>query len=518
MYMCKSFLRRLIPVFLASLGFTCFRQASAQENLLLYPDLRYRIEKFLFQDPAYHAPLNTVPVSLYQREGWVDSLYGKKDHNLVRYQRGRTLIIANPVLQSSFRTGTPFLQHYVAGFRLESELSPKFSFNLNYTFHLLTNHAFPETRLDSAGIVSHWGKAVNISSSLEMLQSLNGKITYTPNRFFSFELGKDKHFWGDGYRSLFLSDNAPTYPYFATTLTIWKLKYTNFVALMHDDTLGNYSRLQTKYASMHFLSWNVNKRLNVNIFEAVVWRHRDDSLNYRGPGINYLNPFIFYRPVEYNLGSPDNVLIGFGFHYLADRQWMFYGQLLLDEFYYKDMIKGTGWWANKNAYQLGFKRFDLFNVRDLYLQMEYSQARPFTYGHDYTLQNYGYLLQPLAHPLGTNFREALMILRYARNRWFINTRFTVSRYGTEPGGRPIGGDIYVTSNHFAKTFGNYIGQGIANDYFEQEITLSRVLQARWGLVAEAGIHNSFEFLPVKQQRLYFTFGIKTLLYREDKLF
>ncbi len=516
--MSKPSLCRLITAFLVLLNFTCSKQVSAQENILLYPDLQYRIEKNLLQDPTYHSPLNRSHISLYQQEWLIDSLYGKKDHDLVRYEKGRTYVIANPVLQTSFQTGSPFLQHYVAGFRLESELSPKFTFNLNYTFHLLTTHAFPGSRLDSAAIIDHWGKAVSMNHSFEFLNSLNGEITYKPTRFLSFQFGKDKHFWGDGYRSLFLSDNAPSYPYLATTLTIWKLKYTNVVALMHDDTIGNYSKLQTKYASMHFLSWNVNRRLNLNLFEAVVWRHRNDSLNYRGLSFNYLNPFIFYRPVEYNLGSPDNVLIGIGFHFMVSQKLMMYGQLLLYEFYYKEMIKGTGWWANKNAYQLGFKRFDLFNIKDLYLQMEYNQARPYTYGHDYPLQNYGYLLQPLAHPLGTNFREALLILQYAKNRWFLNTRFTVSRYGTEPGGKSIGGDIYLSSNPFAKTFGNYIGQGVANDYFEQEITLAHVLQSHWGLIAETGIHNSFEFMPKKQQHIYFTFGIKTLLYREEKLF
>lgn len=517
MYISERLRLRLIAAFTLLPGFTCYYQVTAQENILQYPELHYRVEKGLLTNPAYHSPMNLAYFSLNQRELLIDSLYGRSS-DLIHGQKGRSSVVADPVLQASFQSGSPLLQHYAAGFRLESEFSPKFSFHLNYTAHLLTSHAFPDTRLDTAGIISHWGKASGRSGSFELLNSINGNITFQANRFLTFQLGKDKHFWGDGYRSLFLSDNAPSYPYVETSLTLWKLKYTNFVAVMHDDTIGHYSGWQTKYTSMHFLSWNVNKRLNVNFFEAVVWRHRNDSLNYRGLSFNYLNPFLFFRPVEYNLGSPDNILIGFGFHYLMGQRFMVYGQLLLDEFYYKDMIKATGWWANKNAYQFGVKWFDPFHIKDLYLQMEYNQARPFTYGHSYPLQNYGYMLQPLAHPLGTNFRETLVILRYAKNRWLLNSRFTVSQYGTEPGGKPIGGDIYLSSINFAKTFGNYIGQGVTNDYFEQEFTLARVLQPRWGLTAEAGVYHAFEFLPKKQQHLYLTFGIKTLLYREEKLF
>lgn len=514
MYMYKPVAVRLIIIFTVC---CCFVQVNGQQNILLYPDLGYRIENSLLRNPSFHASFKESFYTLKQQEELIDSLYGRNGQNLIKVQKGRTLTVANPVFQSSFRAGTRLLQHDAAGLRLASEISPKLKFNLNYTFHLLSNHAFPDSRLDTAGFVPHWGKAVSINRSWEYLNSVNGEITYTPNRFLSFQLGKDKHFWGDGYRSLFLSDNAPSFPYFATSLTIWKIKYTSFFGVMRDDTIGNYSRLLTKYASMHFLSWNATKRLNFNFFEAVVWRHRDDSLH-RGLSINYLNPFLFYRPVEYNLGSPDNVLIGFGSHYLVGNSLLLYGQLMFDEFNYKDMVKANGWWANKYAYQVGIKWFDLFQVRDLYLQMEYNHTRPFTYGHSYPLQNYGSMLQPLAHPLGTNFREALLILRYAKGRWFLNTRFTVSQFGTEPGGKAMGGDIYLSSNHYAKTFGNEIGQGISHKMFEQEVTISRVLQPHWGLIAEAGVQNSFIMSPEKKQQLYITFGIKTLLYREEKLF
>ncbi len=514
--MFKPFRYRLI--ILPFLFFLSFIQISAQENLILYPDLYYRVERSFLQEPGYHSPFHPQQIPLRLKNFLADSLYGSMEKDLIKYEKGKTVFTVNPVLQSSFQTGSPFLQHYVAGFRLESELNPKLSFDLNYTVHFLTNHSFPGTRVDSAKIIYHWGKAAEINNSILFFHALNGKITYTPLRFLSFQLGNDKHFWGDGYRSLFISDNAPSYPFFATHINLWKIKYSSLVAIMHDDTIGNYATLQTKYAAMHFLSWNVSKRLNVNIFETVIWRYRNDSLNHRGFDFNYLNPFLFYRPLEYNLGSPDNVLVGIGFRYLYNKRGMVYGQLMLDEFNYKEMARNRGWWANKNAIQLGAKLFDFVRIKDLYVQLEYNQARPYTYGHSYPLQNYGYLLQPLAHPLGTDFREALMIVRYSKNRWFLNAKFTFNRYGIEPGGKTVGADIYRSSDKFAKTYGNYIGQGITTDVLEQELKLSRILQSHWGLVAEAGINNSFMLLPEKQQHFFLTFGIKTLLYREEKLF
>ena len=56
---------------------------------------------------------------------------------------------------------------------------------------------------------------------------------------------------------------------------------------------------------MHLLSFNVTDWLNFSVFESIVWQGKD-TLNNRGFDINYINPFVFYRPVEYNIGSADN--------------------------------------------------------------------------------------------------------------------------------------------------------------------------------------------------------------------
>ena len=52
----------------------------------------------------------------------------------------------------------------------------------------------------------------------------NGYISYVPSEIFKFQLGHGKHFIGDGYRSLLLSDNAINYPYFKITSTFWNIK------------------------------------------------------------------------------------------------------------------------------------------------------------------------------------------------------------------------------------------------------------------------------------------------------
>ena len=42
-----------------------------------------------------------------------------------------------------------------------------------------------------------------------------------------------------------------------------------------------------------------------------------------------------------------------------------YGQLMLDEFQFRELIKNTGSWANKFGYQLGVKYPDAFGIKTL---------------------------------------------------------------------------------------------------------------------------------------------------------
>lgn len=59
----------------------------------------------------------------------------------------------------------------------------------------------------------------------------SGYVSYSSNKHFNFQVGHGKHFVGDGYRSLLLSDNALNYPYARITSTFGKLQYTNLYAV-----------------------------------------------------------------------------------------------------------------------------------------------------------------------------------------------------------------------------------------------------------------------------------------------
>lgn len=262
--------------------------------------------------------------------------------------------------------------------------------------------------------------------------------------------GYDKHFIGDGMRSLFLSDFASSGATFLRLNTkVWKLNYQNlFLELTPQYTRGGDRRLPHKYATIHHLSINATKWLNIGLFEGIVFA-RPDRYEF-----SYMVPIIFYRQIERALGSPDNALVGLNFKAIAAKRLQLYGQFVLDEFKFSELTGGNGWWANKFGLQLGAKYFNAFGISNLDLQLETNIVRPFTYSHNDTLANYTHYNQPLAHPLGAGFAEVIGQIHYQpTNRLHINLNGMYYRQGSDTTGSNFGNDIFMSNTSRSESFG-----------------------------------------------------------------
>ena len=212
-------------------------------------------------------------------------------------------------------------------------------------------------------------------------------IKYTPNKFIDLQLGYGRNFLGDGYRSLLQGDGTSPYPFFKINTTFWKIKYTNTYMWLKDvrDLATVDGTYATKYMASHYLSWNVTKRFNLGFFENVVWT----DTNERGFDFNFVNPLIFYRAVEFGSSSKTgNALLGLSSKYKWNNQINFYGQFLIDEFAIGDVKESNQSWRNKFGYQIGAKYYDAFQVKNLMLQIEYNQVRPYVYSHSNPITNY----------------------------------------------------------------------------------------------------------------------------------
>jgi len=279
-------------------------------------------------------------------------------------------------------------------------------------------------------------------------------------RHVSLQLGHGRHFIGNGYRSLLLSDYANNGFYLKLSTRVWRFHYQNL--FMELSPISNRqapgdAKLPKKYVALHYLSYKVTPRLSFAFFEATVF-NRSRQFEFQ-----YLNPVILYRTVEGMLGSPDNVIIGLDGHWNLLRRFQLYGQVLLDEFKVSSVFNPDekGWWANKFGLQTGLKYMNAFGVDHLDLQLEFNAVRPYTYSHRDSLNSYTHFNQPLAHPLLANFREIVGIARYQPSaRLYLEARIIHANTGDDTATENWGTNPLLSYTSRVQEYGNKIGQGV----------------------------------------------------------
>lgn len=305
--------------------------------------------------------------------------------------------------------------------------------------------------------------------------SARGYIDIQFTKHIGAQFGQDKIFIGDGMRSLIWSENSKDFLFLKLNTHVWKIHYQNIFAQLANYNSGYIydSLIEKKYAAMHHLSVNITEKLNVGLFESVVFDRQDASGNTTGFDFSYLNPIIFYRAVENSLGSPDNVLLGANWKWNFLQRFSFYGQLVLDELLVGEFIKATGWWGNKNALQLGVKYIDAFSVEFLDLQYEFNSVRPYTYAFEDNGGSYTHYLQSIAHPLGANFSEHIFNVWYQISPKIVLQNTLMSAvYGTDTAGSNWGGNIFLNYDTHEQEYNNFIGQGVKNNLLLNDLVLS----------------------------------------------
>lgn len=346
-------------------------------------------------------------------------------------------------------------------------------------------------------------------------------LSYTPSKFFNIQFGHGKNFIGDGYRSLFQSDVASPHPFFKTNIEFWKIKYSSTWMSLRDvrEDVIEDKTFRTKYIANHYLSWNVSKRLNIGLFESVMWQNSND----RGFDLNYLNPIIFFRAIEFQTGQGNgNAILGLSGKYKWNNKVNLYGQFLIDEFSVSDITGGEKSWKNKLGFQLGAKYYNAFDIDNLLLQAEYNQVRPYTYAHNTIVLNYAHNNQPMAHLWGANFRELVLIGRYNYKRWFADAKFIIGQRGldfnTDEDSFNYGGNIYGDEDFRVADTGIKIGQGNKTSSFMTELQAGYLLNPTTNLKLFTNIifrdfnPEAITATTVSSNTLWFSVGVRTDLF------
>ena len=414
----------------------------------------YNLHSFLMNNSEW---LSTPRADFKSRKPILRSLYKTKSNLLEVNTRDFSLVV-NPVIQFNFGKESSNSEHMFVNTRgamARGVIARKIGFSTFLTDNQERGPSFFQQQVNGFRAVPGVGFYKPFKKTGYDYFDARGYFTFGVTKYIDVQFGYDKNFIGSGYRSLFLSDAGNSYLFLKLNTKIWKLNYQNlFMELMPQFKKAGDTLLDRKYAAMHHLSMNVTKWLNIGLFEGVIFGRKNRF------DFQYLNPIIFYRSVEGNVGSPDNAMVGFDFKANVAHRLQFYGQFLLDEFILSKIKNDPTNWVNKWGVQLGAKYMDAFGINNLDLQFETNRVRPFTYSHGDTIANYTHYNQPLAHQLGANFQEFIGIINYQpRNRWYINAKAIFYTKGLDSAGKNFGGNPFEDYRSRTMETGFAIGGG-----------------------------------------------------------
>ena len=305
------------------------------------------------------------------------------------------------------------------------------------------------------------------------------------------------------------------------------VNYTNLYAQLRETEFQYQDETYVKkFQVSHMLSFDIAKKLQIGIFESVVYT---DPLGNRGLEWDYLNPIIFYRPIEFALGSGGgNVLMGLNAAYDITDDLQVYGQFALDEFRIEDLKSANGSPYNKIAFQLGTKYHNIAGVKNLNALAEFNYIRPYMYSHyendNEPNQNYAHYGQSMAHPQDANLYEVVFKANYRYKRYFAETSNVIYEKGFDAvDSLNWGGDIFKNYQNYEVLTGNKVGQGLTSNMLYSNWKLGYIVNPNYNLrfyvdYTYRSSSNPLITVTKPEQTHMIGIGLATSIYRETRDF
>lgn len=309
----------------------------------------------------------------------------------------------------------------IAGGRLGKNLYFETLFSENQSFfpHYIDSFA------QYSKVIPGQGRWKNFKTTGYDYAFASGLISMQAGRHVNIQLGHGKQKIGEGYRTLFLSDNAFNYPYLRITQQWFKgrLQYTNLYSLLmnlspaySEVPVGTEALFQKNPAAFQHLSVNLWNRLNLGLFQGMLWNGADGQ-NRQSLDFGYFNPFILTNIPVYGFNHPKhNIILGTELNLRISRSLQVYGQLVLDDPNPPSLPSAEGW-----AYMGGLRYFNAFGIKNLVLQSEYIHGAEAVYANQNGL-SYQHYNQNLATPFPFG-QELVGLVSYTFKRFYVNARF-----------------------------------------------------------------------------------------------
>jgi len=269
----------------------------------------------------------------------------------------------------------------------------------------------------------------------------SGYISVMLHEKINLQLGNDRFFIGDGYRSMLLSDNGFNYPFvkFNSLLFGGKLQLTQIYTSLQSLNRLPYNTtpealFERKAGTFHYINYIVSRRIHLGLFEGTIWQRMNDGRASIPFNYGFLNPIPGLNSTVLGMNDRHNTVLGFNSKIKLSNKLHIYGQVAMDDP------------ANsKTGLQIGARAMN-FLVDNLHLRLEYNQAPAYMYGHTLSLQNYAHFNQPLTHPLGADFTEVIGVLNYNYKKVFTEIKINFSKFHSDTGNLHLGHNIFISED------------------------------------------------------------------------
>ncbi|MCB0402805.1 MAG: hypothetical protein KDD41_12025 [Flavobacteriales bacterium] len=312
------------------------------------------------------------------------------------------------------------------GIMIRANVGEKFSFetsvyeNQIVAAPYLDNYITSKEAYRVVGIVPGQGRVKTFKKNGYDFSSSSAVLTYAPAKFLALQMGTGKHFIGDGYRSLLLSDYSFNYPFFRAMATFGKrnqFQYSQLNAsissiVRRDLTATPEALFVRKSMTTHYFNWMATKWLDIGLFEMTMW-HTEDSTGTKPYEFQQLNPIIGINALTTATDKAHHSNVGANLKIKLPANTIVYGQFLMDGNQYE---KTTGIQAGA--------RFQ--GIKGLTLQAEYNAMNnPYNNYFEPELEAFTNYNEPIAHPLGDHFQEVIGILNYQYKRAFAEYKLGI---------------------------------------------------------------------------------------------
>ncbi|HEX8278318.1 MAG TPA: hypothetical protein VF540_06465, partial [Segetibacter sp.] len=237
---------------------------------------KYNIERYLMNNSEWSKPRDS-----YNSKKPLLKHFYKTKGNFYEVNSEDFFLAVNPVIQYQQmveKGNSQNLFYNSRGFSIRGLISRKVAFDIYVTDNQERDPIYVQNWIRSHNAVPgvRFYKDFKAVGGVDYFDN-RGSISFNASKYIDIQLGYDKNFIGDGYRSLFLSDFSGNTLFLKLNTRIWKFDYQNlFMELIpYGKRSGGNEVLSRKYYRSNYLSFNATNWLNIGVFDAVTFGRKN---------------------------------------------------------------------------------------------------------------------------------------------------------------------------------------------------------------------------------------------------